>query len=129
MCSCLSIAGGELLDVVSSDEQYAQLSEPFLWQIWRKIVSAVEWMHTCFVVHRDIKLESTSIPPFGGKLNDIFVRRIDVLLKANSFTSLPPEGKPIVQLTNFGLARKINPGTNGSAHTAAGSPMQQLSCQ
>jgi protein-serine/threonine kinase len=58
------VAGGELLDVVNSDEQHAQLSESLLRRIWRELVSAVEWMHARFVVHRDIKLESTSIPSF-----------------------------------------------------------------
>lgn len=53
-------------------------------------MSAVEWMHARFVVHRDIKLEN-------------------ILLTANPFTSLPPEGKPLVKLTDFGLARKIDP--------------------
>ena len=53
------IAGGELLDVVNSDEQHAQLSESLLRRISRELVSAVEWMHARFVVHRDIKLEST----------------------------------------------------------------------
>lgn len=52
------IAGGELLDVVNSDEQHAQLTESLLQRIWRELVSAVEWMHARFVVHRDIKLES-----------------------------------------------------------------------
>jgi protein-serine/threonine kinase len=84
------VAGGELLDVVNSDEQHAQLSESLLRRIWRELVSAVEWMHARFVVHRDIKLEN-------------------ILLTADPFTSLPPEGKPLVKLTDFGLARKIDP--------------------
>ena len=61
------VAGGELLDVVNSDEQHAQLNESLLRRIWRELVSAVEWMHARFVVHRDIKLESTSIPSLRPK--------------------------------------------------------------
>lgn len=61
------VAGGELLDVVNSDEQHAQLSESLLRRIWRELVSAVEWMHARFVVHRDIKLESTLIPSLRKK--------------------------------------------------------------
>jgi serine/threonine protein kinase len=57
------VAGGELLDVVNSDEQHAQLSEKVLRRIWRELVSAVEWIHARFVVHRDIKLESASPSP------------------------------------------------------------------
>ncbi|KAH9015987.1 kinase-like domain-containing protein [Lactarius pseudohatsudake] len=84
------VAGGELLDVVNSDEQHAQLSEPLLRRIFRELVSAVEWIHARFVVHRDIKLEN-------------------ILLTANPFVSLPAEGQPLVKLTDFGLSRKIDP--------------------
>ena len=55
------VAGGELLDVVNSDEQHAQLSEKLLQRIWCELVGAVEWIHSRFVVHRDIKLESASV--------------------------------------------------------------------
>ncbi|KAN0141075.1 hypothetical protein V8E53_000831, partial [Lactarius tabidus] len=83
--------GGESLDVVYSDEhaQQAQLSGSLLWRIWRKDVSTVEWMHARFVVHRDIKLESTS--PFPLKKEKLTFR------------------KPLVKLTDFGLVRKIDP--------------------
>jgi serine/threonine protein kinase len=66
--------GGESLDVVYSDEhaQQAQLSGSLLWRIWRKDVSTVEWMHARFVVHRDIKLESTS--PFPLKKEKLTFR-------------------------------------------------------
>ncbi|KAH9024129.1 kinase-like domain-containing protein, partial [Lactarius hengduanensis] len=84
------VAGGELLDVVNSDEQHAQLSEPLLRRIFRELVSAVEWIHARFVVHRDIKLEN-------------------ILLTANPFVSLPAEDQPLVKLTDFGLSRKIDP--------------------
>jgi protein-serine/threonine kinase len=55
------VPGGELLDVVNSDEQHAQLSEKLLRRIWRELVSVVEWIHSRLVVHRDIKLESASL--------------------------------------------------------------------
>jgi protein-serine/threonine kinase len=57
------VAGGELLDVVNSDEQHAQLGEKLLQRIWRELVGAVEWIHAHLVVHRDIKLESASFLP------------------------------------------------------------------
>ncbi|KAH9170761.1 kinase-like domain-containing protein [Lactarius sanguifluus] len=84
------VSGGELLDVVNSDEQHAQLSESLLRRIFRELVSAVEWIHAHFVVHRDIKLEN-------------------ILLTANPFVSLPTEDQPLVKLTDFGLSRKIDP--------------------
>lgn len=59
------VAGGELLDVVNSDEQHAQISEELLQRIWCELVAAVEWIHGRFVVHRDIKLESASVPSSG----------------------------------------------------------------
>ena len=59
------VAGGELLDVVNSDEQHTQLSEKLLQRMWCELVSAVEWIHARFVVHRDIKLESASSPSSG----------------------------------------------------------------
>ncbi|KAH9961053.1 kinase-like domain-containing protein [Russula dissimulans] len=83
------VAGGELLDVVNSDEQHAQLSETLLRRIWRELVSAVEWIHARLVVHRDIKLEN-------------------ILLTSNPFIAAPTEGNPLIKLTDFGLARKID---------------------
>ncbi|KAH9968462.1 kinase-like domain-containing protein [Russula compacta] len=84
------VASGELLDVVNSDEQHAQLSEKLLQRIWCELVSAVEWIHARLVVHRDIKLEN-------------------ILLTSNPFTAAPVEDKPLIKLTDFGLARKIDP--------------------
>lgn len=84
------VAGGELLDVVNSDEQHAQLSEKLLQRIWCELVGAVEWIHARFVVHRDIKLEN-------------------ILLTTNPFKFVLPEDEPLIKLTDFGLARKIDP--------------------
>ncbi|KAI0255244.1 kinase-like domain-containing protein [Lactifluus subvellereus] len=84
------VAGGELLDVVNSDEQHARLGEALLQRIWRELVSAVEWMHAHLVVHRDIKLEN-------------------ILLTTNPFVAPPAEDEPLVKLTDFGLSRKIDP--------------------
>ncbi|KAF8496836.1 kinase-like domain-containing protein [Russula emetica] len=84
------VAGGELLEVVNSDEQHAQLSEKLLQRIWCELVGAVEWIHSRFVVHRDIKLEN-------------------ILLTTNPFKFVPPEDEPLIKLTDFGLARKIDP--------------------
>lgn len=52
------IGGGELLDLVNSDEAYAKLTEGVLRRIWRELVGVVAWIHERNVVHRDIKLES-----------------------------------------------------------------------
>lgn len=100
------VAGGELLDVVNSDEQHAQLNEKLLQRIWRELVSAVEWIHAHLVVHRDIKLESKSSSVIFGITPDCL--GTDILLTANPFTAAPPEDRPLVKLTDFGLARIIN---------------------
>ncbi|TFY82033.1 hypothetical protein EWM64_g1979 [Hericium alpestre] len=88
------ISGGELLSVINSDEQYARLNESVLQRMWQELAGAVEWMHARGVVHRDIKLEN-------------------ILLTTNPFTSsepvLPPSSEPLVKLTDFGLARVIDP--------------------
>jgi protein-serine/threonine kinase len=55
------VSGGELLDVINSDEQHAQLTEKILRRIWCELVGVVEWIHARLVVHRDIKLESASL--------------------------------------------------------------------
>lgn len=84
------VSGGELLDVINSDEQHAQLTEKILRRIWCELVGVVEWIHARLVVHRDIKLEN-------------------ILLTSNPFTAMPDQDRPLVKLTDFGLARKIDP--------------------
>jgi hypothetical protein len=59
------VASRELL--VNSHGKHTQLSESLLRRIWRDIVSAVEWMHARFVVHRDVKPESMSILPGSAR--------------------------------------------------------------
>jgi hypothetical protein len=53
------IPGGELLDLVNSDEAHAKLGERLLRRMWSELVDVVAWIHDHNVVHRDIKLEST----------------------------------------------------------------------
>jgi protein-serine/threonine kinase len=101
------VAGGELLDVVNSDEQHSQLSEKLLQRIWCELVGVVEWIHARFVVHRDIKLESASARAQELLTPDSV--RTDILLTTNPFKFVPPEDEPLVKLTDFGLARKIDP--------------------
>ena len=39
------------------------VDEPLVRRIWGELCRAVAWMHSVGLVHRDIKLESTSLPP------------------------------------------------------------------
>ncbi|KDQ18543.1 hypothetical protein BOTBODRAFT_73585, partial [Botryobasidium botryosum FD-172 SS1] len=85
------IAGGELFDLLSDDANREQMSPQLLRRLWRELCSAVGWMHSVALVHRDIKLEN-------------------ILLTRNPFKSpihtLP---SPLLKLTDFGLSRFIDP--------------------
>ena len=50
--------GSDLLDLVNSDERHALLSETVLKRVVSELVSAVGWLHSVGIVHRDLKLES-----------------------------------------------------------------------
>ncbi|EIN07917.1 kinase-like protein [Punctularia strigosozonata HHB-11173 SS5] len=85
------VGGGELFDVVESDAKHAALDERLLRRIWGELCKAVGWMHGVGLVHRDIKLEN-------------------ILLTCNPFDSGAPElPAPLIKLTDFGLARFIDP--------------------
>jgi serine/threonine protein kinase len=58
------VAGGELFDLINSDESHAALHEPLLRRVFGELAKAVAWMHGVGLVHRDIKLESA--PPARG---------------------------------------------------------------
>ena len=56
------VSGGELFDLVSNQDVHAMVDEPLLRRIFGELCRAVSWMHAVGLVHRDIKLESKSIP-------------------------------------------------------------------
>jgi protein-serine/threonine kinase len=65
---CLALEhvdGGELFDLINSDENHARLDEPRLRRIFGELSKAVEFMHGVGLVHRDIKLESQFLQCFG----------------------------------------------------------------
>ncbi|KAI0028190.1 kinase-like domain-containing protein [Vararia minispora EC-137] len=83
------IGGGELLDLVNDDRAHALLSESTLRRMWTELTDVVAWLHAHNVVHRDIKLEN--------------------ILLTSRFPAPPPPGAPLLKLTDFGLARAIDP--------------------
>jgi len=83
------VPGGELFDLVSSQETHARLDEPLLRRIFGELCRAVGWMHAVGLVHRDIKLEN-------------------ILLTRNAFAD-PGSPAPLVKLTDFGLSRFVDP--------------------
>ena len=52
------VPGGELFDLVSSQQTHSRIDEPLLRRIFGELCRAVSWMHAVGLVHRDIKLES-----------------------------------------------------------------------
>ena len=60
-CLVLEYApGGELFDLLAS--HHADFTEPFVRRIFGELVDVLGWMHSIGLVHRDIKLESESLP-------------------------------------------------------------------
>lgn len=53
--------GGELFDFLADWHQ--EMTEPLARRMFGELCSVVGWMHSIGLVHRDIKLESTSRAP------------------------------------------------------------------
>ncbi|KAF9020797.1 kinase-like protein [Hymenopellis radicata] len=81
--------GGDLLGLVGSD-LWDDLSESVVRRIWMELCRAVGWMHGVGLVHRDVKLEN-------------------ILLTTPLIEPLPIAPAPLIQLTDFGLSRFIDP--------------------
>ncbi|KAF7732513.1 hypothetical protein EC973_003259 [Apophysomyces ossiformis] len=86
LCIVLEYArGGELFDLVQKmhrDQQ--QLDEQLVKKTFLSLVDVVQWMHQHNIVHRDLKLE-------------------------NVLVHVTEDGTPIVKVTDFGLARVVDP--------------------
>lgn len=52
------VAGGELFELINSDENHLRMTTPLLRRMWGELCRAVGWLHGVAIVHRDIKLES-----------------------------------------------------------------------
>ncbi|CAG8495085.1 417_t:CDS:2 [Ambispora gerdemannii] len=78
------VAGGELFDYVS--DYYEQTSETDAKRIFLQLVNVVAYLHDNNIVHRDLKLENILLTERGPSLTG-----------------------PIIKLTDFGLARTIDP--------------------
>ncbi|ORY39738.1 kinase-like domain-containing protein [Leucosporidium creatinivorum] len=97
--------GGELFDFLA--QWHTSVEEPLARRIFGELCSAVGWMHSIGLVHRDIKLENILLTsrPFPSST------------PSNVLASLPT---PFVKLTDFGLSRFISP-TNPTLSTRCGS--------
>ncbi|CAG8496120.1 14107_t:CDS:2 [Cetraspora pellucida] len=78
------VPGGELFDYVN--DHYEKITEDEVKQIFYELVNTVSYLHESNIVHRDLKLEN-------------------ILLESSG----PSPNKKCIKLTDFGLARFINP--------------------
>ncbi|KAM0792035.1 hypothetical protein ACM66B_004743 [Microbotryomycetes sp. NB124-2] len=85
--------GGELFDFINT--WHSSMTEPLVRRIFGELCSAVGWMHSIGLVHRDIKLENVLL------MSRPFPATTDPL----QLSSLPT---PFVKLTDFGLSRFIS---------------------
>ncbi len=114
--------GGDLFDVAS--QRHHLLTPSLIRRIFAEMVAAVRYLHADYIVHRDIKLESTStnalllaqhvlIPTcpvrstFRANINfkDVLLNLPTSSLTSNSDWQTYPY--PVVTLTDLGLSRRI----------------------
>lgn len=88
-----AVLGGELFELLCQDDNFSRMNEPLIRRIFGELCHAVGWMHGVGLVHRDVKLEN-------------------ILCTINPFlpgADLPPPSIPLIKLSDFGLARFIDP--------------------
>lgn len=83
--------GGDLFELASSKREI--LTPPMVQRMFAELISAVRYLHTNWIVHRDIKLENVLVNLPSPKL-----------LEIADPASFPA---PLVTLTDLGLGRRI----------------------
>ncbi|PBK92076.1 kinase-like protein [Armillaria gallica] len=102
-------SGGDLLGLVTS-ESWDMLSESIVKRIWVELCRAVGWMHGVGLVHRDIKLENILLTvPLSSSMTPRPSQDLYDMDASHSPHSLPTPPLPLIQLTDFGLSRFIDP--------------------
>ncbi|KAG7453134.1 kinase-like protein, partial [Guyanagaster necrorhizus] len=83
------------------------LTENIVKRIWAELCRAVGWMHSVGLVHRDIKLENILLTvPLSSTTPKLPHDSCDMNVSPHS---LPIPPLPLIQLTDFGLSRFIDP--------------------
>ncbi|KAK0185964.1 kinase-like domain-containing protein [Armillaria mellea] len=102
-------SGGDLLGLVTS-ESWDMLNESIVKRIWVELCRAVGWMHGVGLVHRDIKLENILLTvPLTSSMTPKPSHGLYDTDASHSPHSLPTPPLPLIQLTDFGLSRFIDP--------------------
>ncbi|KAF2225268.1 kinase-like domain-containing protein [Elsinoe ampelina] len=87
--------GGDLF--VLASERRDLLREPLVQRMFSELVAATRYLHSNWIVHRDIKLENVLVNvPFAQ-------------LSASSLSSPQTHPFPLITLTDLGLSRQIPP--------------------
>jgi protein-serine/threonine kinase len=98
--------GGDLFEFATNKREL--LTPPLIQRMFAELVSAVQYLHANWIVHRDIKLENVLV-----NLPEDVIRAID---EPRTFSS------PIITLTDLGLSRKMpEPPADIFLHTRCGS--------
>lgn len=83
--------GGDLFDFASQKREL--LTPPLLQRMFAELVSAVRYLHSCRIVHRDIKLENVLV-----NLSESALRSVE---------DPRTHPTPVVTLTDLGLSRRL----------------------
>jgi protein-serine/threonine kinase len=98
-------AGGDLFDLACQHRDV--LSQQMVQRIFAELVGAVLYLHNKWIVHRDIKLESTAHAPILASLTAADVL-VNIPVQSLSQIADPQTHPyPLVTLTDLGLSREL----------------------